>query len=121
MATSSAASPISASRIIEVEMKLKCRIQKYDTTVTQRPFKFVDLGDVTVEVNCDVPSDGLCDELALACHRAGHVFRFYSMSSAEGYDFDLTVYGEFEKNQFKQGLDEWFEAMRKAKEVQDER
>ena len=82
--------------------KVKCRLQQYDPAVTEAPFKFITVGEITLDRlsrEQDKLGEQFASDLWSECKELGHSFRFYSGSDSDDYDYDVVVRGEFEKNQ----------------------
>lgn len=73
--------------------KAKVLIQRYDPSVTEAPFKFIDLGETEVE---ETENDYLgkirARRMREACEGKGFTFRFYSLSCKDDYKYTATVY-----------------------------
>jgi len=74
-------------------MKIKkCRIERYDKTITKPPYLTLPLDEV--EVTDPELKDGgveLAERLRGACRSKGYHFKFYGLSSEEGFDYKLVV------------------------------
>lgn len=81
---------------------MKIRIQKYDPAVLEAPFQFITLHEYTLSDSEERIVNGSDDGVATSslwrkiCQERGESYRFWSMSSAVGFDFDITVRGELE-------------------------
>ena len=81
-------------------MLKKVEITKYDKSIKKPPFLTLHLDDCEVdEPDKDVDKYGekFADNLWRACRNKGYYFKFYTMSSKLGYDYEAVVYepGEY--------------------------
>lgn len=72
---------------------VKCRVQKYDPSVTEPPYQFITLSEFTCEGRDNDDEGGWYFALRLKeeCMKQGYIFKFYSLSRHEDYDFDVIV------------------------------
>ena len=73
-----------------------CIIERYDKTITEAPFTSIRMDEVEVEepeINNDLGST-FAEILRVACREKGYMFKFYTMSQEEGYDYNITVWNE---------------------------
>ena len=77
---------------------VKVKIKKYDASVTEPPFQFITLGEFECDEKAEDDRGGVdfARTLHRNCSAQGHRMKFYSLSSDEGYDYDVCVYGEME-------------------------
>ena len=71
----------------------KCIISKYDETITEPPFLTIPLDEVEVME----PKKGdlgveFSNRMKKACREKGYVFKFYTMSKKEGFDFEIVMH-----------------------------
>jgi len=70
----------------------KCIIEKYDPACTEAPFLSIKLGECTVdEPEEDYLGQKLAALLREECCKQGYTFRFYTLSSKNGYDYEITI------------------------------
>ncbi len=72
-------------------MLVKCRLQKYSDK-REPPFTFITVGEFEFEESKD--GEIRASRLITETDKAGFVFKFYSLSSAQGYLYDVTVRGK---------------------------
>ncbi len=74
-------------------IKKNCIITKYDPTITEAPFLTIPLDEVEVLEPIDNNDLGVefCNILMSACRNKGFVFKFYTMSDKDGFDYEVVV------------------------------
>jgi len=80
----------------------KCIISKYDAAIKEPPFLTIRLDETEVLEPEDKMNDmgvTFAGRLIHACQEKGYVFKFYTISEEEGYDYKIVVYGEMEEQQ----------------------
>ena len=73
----------------------RCIITRYDNTITEPPFLTIELAEFKIyEPNkeSDYLGTRFADLLINACRLRDYRFKFYTMSSKEGYDYEVVVY-----------------------------
>ena len=77
----------------------KCRITKYDASITKPPYETVDIGTMEV-IRPKIDEGGVlfADNLREGCRKQGHDFKFYTSSSKDEFDYEVVVYGDYEEN-----------------------
>ena len=74
---------------------VKCLIQKYDPAVKEAPFSFITLGECEIEDRKD-SEQAIAYRMSAAVGAMGYSFKFYSMTQAKGYAYDITVAGDLD-------------------------
>ena len=70
----------------------KCIIARYDETIKEPPFLTIPIDTVEVpEPEVDHLGEEFCIRLQSACRSKGYKFKFYSMTSEKGFDYELNV------------------------------
>ena len=70
-----------------------CIIARYDETIKEPPFLTIKLDTVKVsEPELNDLGVAFAMRLKLACRLMGYNFKFYTMSSEEGFDYEIVVY-----------------------------
>jgi hypothetical protein len=73
---------------------IKCKVQQYDPSVTESPFEFIDLFDLVFE---HTKEDSLSFRMKRECERHGRLFKFYTSSDTEDYNYIIVVHGSNEE------------------------
>jgi hypothetical protein len=74
-------------------MKKTCIITRYDETITEPPYLTIPLEKVELdEVGNDKYGSEFARVLFEACRERGYVFKFYTMGSEYGVDYEIVVY-----------------------------
>ncbi len=76
----------------------KCLIQKYDVSVKEPPYEFIDLGNFTIDEPDNRDGFEFIKILKQKCREKGFEFRFYSLTEMKKYDYIVTVFGEMEQD-----------------------
>jgi len=75
------------------EIVKKCFISRYDETIKVAPFLTIKIGEVdVVEPKIDDLGHEFAQRLVGACRSKGYIFKFYTKSSLDGFDYELVVY-----------------------------
>ena len=71
----------------------KCIITRYDTTIIEPPFLTIPIDKVDVlQPTKDEYGVEFCARLKSACKNKGYIFKFYTISEVEGFDYEIVVY-----------------------------
>lgn len=71
----------------------KCIISRYDHTITEPPFLTIKIDEMDVnQPQVDYLGEKFADRLVDACLMKGYVFKFYTTSYEEGFDYEVVVF-----------------------------
>ena len=71
----------------------KCKISRYDETITKPPYLTIQIDKMdVVEPEADHLGEELCRRLYSSCSTKGYLFRFYTTSSDDEYNYEVVVY-----------------------------
>lgn len=76
-----------------MEIIKKCIITKYDETITEPPYLTIKIDEMEVlkPLNDDLGEE-FARRLYVGCNRLGYVFKFYTISDENGFDYEVVVY-----------------------------
>ena len=91
-------SNVSEEDLAKPGIKRKCKITRYDDTITSPPYLRIFLEDVEIEEpeESDEYGEIFAERIRRACKSKGYTFKSYSLSPDDAYDFELIVWGEGE-------------------------
>lgn len=72
----------------------KCKITRYDDTITEPPYLTIKIDEMTVvKPEIDYLGEVFADRLDVGCSEKGYTFKFYSScSDDENFDYEVVVY-----------------------------
>ena len=74
-------------------IKVKCVVSRYDETITKPPFKTLQIDEMEVyQPETDHLGEEFYDILSKECMERGYRFKFYTLSSKEGFKYNVVVY-----------------------------
>lgn len=71
----------------------KCIIARYDESIKEPPFLTIKIDETEVlEPNIDNGGVLFAERLKLACREKGYIFKFYTLSKENNFDYEIVVF-----------------------------
>lgn len=76
-----------------METVKKCMISRYDETIKEPPYLTIQIDKMEVrEPENDEFGEEFAERLRCGCRMNGYIFKFYTISEDEDYDYNVVVY-----------------------------